>query len=31
VLEPFDAGGVTVAVLTSPDGHEIELVQLSRA
>ncbi|AKH42250.1 putative enzyme related to lactoylglutathione lyase [Altererythrobacter atlanticus] len=27
----FDAGGVLVALLKSPEGHEIELVQLPQA
>lgn len=27
VMPPTDVGGVIVAVLTSPQGHEIELVQ----
>ena len=28
ILPPFEAGGATVALVKSPDGHEIELVQL---
>lgn len=28
LLEPFEAGGVKVAMLKAPQGHEIELVQL---
>ena len=28
LLEPFAAGGATVAVLAAPQGHEIELVEL---
>ncbi|MGX7895779.1 VOC family protein [Tsuneonella sp. HG222] len=28
VLAPFEAGGAQVAILASPEGHEIELVQL---
>ena len=28
VLEPFAAGGAQVALLKSPQGHEIELVEL---
>ena len=28
VLDVFEAGGVKIAVLKSPQGHEIELIQL---
>ena len=28
LLAPFDAGGVLVAMLAAPQGHEIELVQM---
>ncbi|HYD23165.1 MAG TPA: VOC family protein [Croceibacterium sp.] len=28
VLDVFEAGGVRIAVLKSPQGHEIELIQL---
>jgi hypothetical protein len=30
VLDVFEAGGVKIAVLNSPQGHEIELIQLPR-
>jgi predicted enzyme related to lactoylglutathione lyase len=28
MLAPFDAGGVKVAIIRAPQGHEVELVQL---
>ncbi len=31
LLAPFEAGGAMVSMLKSPQGHEIELVQLPRA
>lgn len=31
ITDIFDAGGVMVAMLTSPEGHEIELIQLPAA